>query len=561
MFEEQGDPQSQKTHGRQVWNPIALQSRASKTFEFIASDSVGRPHSNVRKLIRSHVMRGKNKKRHRVQKLKQGSSEVAGVTDFGEREKNATSTAAATLTVPSVENKNVQCPDTIVVYTSTPTNQAHVAADGSAIIVRVKECGNQAAIVSVLAIASPLKPPHDLALTKFACPLHFSSQALLYRYFTTVKEIMYPANWCVESDNFNWRFFRWLFKAESYLQSILFSVSAFQDILSFKSTKGLNSSSTAIEFSPETRCYLGNTISLLNKQLQDCHMQLHDSTVAVVISLAMIADAMGDTNACKTHIKGLKQMIRARGGLGSFRSNGHVQMKICRIDLGWSLKTGCPSTFLKGDLSWDSCFDKATSERIYSQPNTSSSIAYMLRGNISHKLFTVFTDMQKFSLLVNTFVSPQNKLKQEVFQDAMISIQYRLLSLRYPLDAQFLDEAVRISLLAYQASIFLYIPGSSSQYEFLASQYHSIIQGMDDSTVEAANFKLWMLFVGAFIFHDTTNQLLYSMIANLTRVSSWTSVRNRLKDIMWIDVIHDNRGKDIFQASSGVARSHSAMYK
>lgn len=126
-------------------------------------------------------MRGKNKKRHRVQKLKQGSSEVAGVADFGEREKNATSTAAATLTVPSVENKNVQCPDTIDVYTSTPTNQAHVAADGSAIIVRVKEFGNQAAIVSVLAIASPLKPPHDLALTKFACPLYFSSQALLYR--------------------------------------------------------------------------------------------------------------------------------------------------------------------------------------------------------------------------------------------------------------------------------------------------------------------------------------------------------------------------------------------
>lgn len=389
---------------------------------------------------------------------------------------------------------------------------------------------------------------------------------------------MYPANWCVESDNFNWRFFRWLFEAESYLQSILFSVSAFQDILSFKSTKGLNSSSTAIEFSSETRCYLGNTIILLNKQLQDCHMQLHDSTVAVVISLAMIADAMGDTNACKTHIKGLSQMIRARGGLGAFKNNGHVQMKICRlvanahidefpltifasIDLGWSLKTGCRSTFFNGDLSWDSCFVKVIPERTYSQPNTSSTIAHMLRGNISHKLFTVFIDMQRFSLLVNMFVSSQNKLKQELFQEAMISIQYRLLFLRYRLHTQFLDETVRISLLAYQASIFLYIPGSSSRYEFLESQYHSIIQEMDDSTTEAANFKLWMVFVGAFIFHDAANQLLYSMIANLTIGSSWTSVRTRLKDIMWIDVIHDERGKEIFQASSGAARSHSAIYE
>ncbi|KAL7904119.1 hypothetical protein GGI35DRAFT_464152 [Trichoderma velutinum] len=541
MLEEQGARQSQKTHGRRVRHPTALQSRATtETFEFIASDSVGKPHPNVRKFIRSHVMRGKNKKRNRAQKYTQGSSQVAGVAD-NEREKNATSTVSAMLTVP--------------------TNQTYVAADGSAVIVPLTECGNQAAIVSVLAITSPLKPPHDLALAKFACPLNGSSQALLYRYFTTIKEIMYPANWCVESDNFNWLFFHWLFEEESYLQSILFSVSAFQDILSFKSTRRLNSPSVAIEFSPETRYYLGNTINLLNKQIQDCHLQLHDSTVAVVISLAMIADAIGDNTVCKTHIEGLKQMIRARGGLDSFRSNGHVQMKICRIDLGWSLKTGCPSTFFDGDLSWDSYFDKVTLKKTLSQPNISSTITHMLRGKISHKLFTVFIDMQRFSLLVNTFVSSQHKLKQDFFQEAMISIQYRLLFLRYPLDAQFLDEAVCISLLAYQASIFLYIPGGSSRYDFLASRYHSIIHEMDDSTIEAANFKLWMLFVGAFVFHDTAKQLLYPMIAKLTTGFSWTSVRNRLKDIMWIDVIHGNRGKAIFQASSGDTRSNCKMYK
>lgn len=231
------------------------------------------------------------------------------------------------------------------------------------------------------------------------------------------------------------------------------------------------------------------------------------------------------------------------------------------IDLGWSLKTGYRSTFFNGDLSWDSCFDKVIFGRTYSQPNISSTIAYMLRGNISQKLFTVFIDMRRFSLLVNTSVSSQNKLKQELFQETMISIQYRLLSLRYPLDAQFLDEAVRISLLAYQASIFLYIPGSSSRYEFLASQYQSIIHEMDDSTIEAANFKLWMLFVGAFVFYDATKQLLYSMIASLTTGSSWTSVRSRLKDIMWIDVIHETRGKEIFRTSSEVTRNNSKMYK
>lgn len=141
---------------------------------------------------------------------------------------------------------------------------------------------------------------------------------------------MYPANWCVESDNFNLRFFRWLFEAESYLQSILFSVSAFQDILSTGSAKSITTHNVAINFSPRTRLYLGKTMKLLQKQIQDCHMPLHDSTVAVVISLAMIADAVGDSTACKTHVEGLKQIVRIRGGLSSFRNNRHIQMKICR---------------------------------------------------------------------------------------------------------------------------------------------------------------------------------------------------------------------------------------
>ncbi|KAL6884414.1 hypothetical protein GGI43DRAFT_419555 [Trichoderma evansii] len=532
MFQEQSGLQTQATRERRTWHQTALRTRAAtKRFEFVASDSAGRLHPNVRKLIRSHVMRGKNIKKPRTQKLKQELSKVTKVAAFDEHEKSAISTVSAELPVSA--------------------NQVQVVADTSAFVVTLTECGNQAAIASLLAMASPLRPPHDLALTNFASPLNSSSQALLYRYFTTVKETMYPANWCVESDNFNWRFFDWLYEVESYLQSILFCVSAFQDILSFRSAGNLNSTGVGIKFSSETRHYFGTTISLLNQQIQNCHMQLHDSTVAVVISLAMIADAIGDNTACKTHIEGLKQMIYARGGLNSFRHNGHVQMKICRIDLGWSLKTGCQSTFFSGDLSWDPCFDKVIPDKILSEPNVCSTITHMLQGKISDKLFTVLIDIRRFSQLVNAFISSQNKLKLSFFQEAMLSIQYRLLSLRYPLDTQFLDEAVRISLLAYQASIFLYIPGSSSRYDFLASQYHSIIHGLDDSTIEVANFKLWMLFIGVFVFYNTTKQSLYPMISKLTTGSNWISVRDRLKNIMWIDVIHDRRGEAIFQATCG----------
>ncbi|KAM0245964.1 hypothetical protein ACHAQJ_010399 [Trichoderma viride] len=542
MLLEQAALEPQKTCGKWARCQRACQFRAApKKFEFITSDSVGRPPSNARALIRSHVMRGKNIKEHRIPKIKPPLSRATEVAKYDEREKVIISVVSAQLPIS--------------------TNQARSRADIHAFIVTLRDCGNKVAIVSSLLLASPLRPPHDLTLFNFASKLNDSSRTLLYRYFTTVKETMYPANWCVESDNFNLRFFRWLFEAESYLQSILFGVSAFQDILSIGSAKSMK---IPVNFSPMTRLYMGKTIHLLQEQIQDCRMQLHDSTVAVIISLAMIADAVGDTTACKTHVDGLKQIVNARGGLRSFRSNRHIQMKICRfasIDLGRSLKSGSQSDFFMDDLSWDSHFDKVFPEQSIPEPDAPLPTVKMLHKTISQKLFTVLLDMQRFSQLVNTFVNSQNKLQIDFFQETMLSIQYRLLYLSYSFDTQFLDEAVRIGLLAYQAFIFLYIPGSNSRYDFLAKRFHYIIYRLDDSTIEAANFKLWMLFIGSFVSFDIGEHSLGAMIAQLTVDSDWALVRSRLKDIMWIDAVHDVCGKAVFEAAHAVPRSDTIILK
>ncbi|UKZ82901.1 hypothetical protein TrVFT333_010701 [Trichoderma virens FT-333] len=136
MAQEQSALQAQKTHGRRTWHQAASRSRATtKTFEFIASHSVGRPHPNVRKLIRSHVMLGKNIKRRHAEKVEHEPSQVAEVVEFSESGKTATSTVSTKLTISA--------------------NQSQVAADAIVFIVPRAECGNQTAIVSFLAIASP----------------------------------------------------------------------------------------------------------------------------------------------------------------------------------------------------------------------------------------------------------------------------------------------------------------------------------------------------------------------------------------------------------------------
>lgn len=106
-------------------------------------------------------MRGKNIKKHRAQRVKSAVSRVSGVAEYDRHEK---------VTIYPV---SAQPP--------VSADQARSRADVDAFIVTPGECGNQVIIVSSLLLASPWKPPHDLALFKFASELNDSSRTLLYR--------------------------------------------------------------------------------------------------------------------------------------------------------------------------------------------------------------------------------------------------------------------------------------------------------------------------------------------------------------------------------------------
>ena len=83
-------------------------------------------------------------------------------------------------------------------------------------------------------------------------------------------------------------------------------------------------------FSSESRRHLLKTIELLKPRIEDPEIATLDTTVAVVITLAMIADAVGDEDACKAHTEGLRRIVKMRGGMLSFAQNRQLQIKILR---------------------------------------------------------------------------------------------------------------------------------------------------------------------------------------------------------------------------------------
>ncbi|KAK3304925.1 uncharacterized protein B0T15DRAFT_576249 [Chaetomium strumarium] len=202
-------------------------------------------------------------------------------------------------------------------------------------------------------------------------------------------------------------------------------------------------------------------------RLEDSTRQIEDVTAAVVIALAMVAEAVGDHEASQTHVKGLRQIVRLRAGMTATKSNTEAQIKMCHVDLSWYLKTGWKPVFFDGHVSRDM--------------RTFIAIA---------------------NLLINNNNGNDNKFHPEVVLEIITSIQYRLLQLEYSFTSHPFEEAIRTDLLAFIASIFLNRPGlKSNYYEFLHGRLRVSIDALDALSVSTRpvlrDLKLWLLLIGS----------------------------------------------------------------
>lgn len=148
----------------------------------------------------------------------------------------------------------------------------------------------------------------------------------------SIKETMYPVEWCFGVDGTQSCWFQWLFVDLAYYYSCLFVASSFKDLYEAVSPAGTATPSTDLSkrLSGRTLRYLRLTIDLLQKRLGNPKEQLEDITIATVVSLAMVADIVGDVEATQAHVNGLKKIVRMRGGIKGVESNTALLAKICR---------------------------------------------------------------------------------------------------------------------------------------------------------------------------------------------------------------------------------------
>lgn len=155
-----------------------------------------------------------------------------------------------------------------------------------------------------------------------------------------MKEAMFPVEWCFQPDVTKACWIHWLSIDRAYFYSSIFVLSAMDDVV-----RDMRQRDLAVPrygagplFSTTTSRYLRLTIQHLQEKLDDPRQQTDDVTIGVVIALGMVADAVGDTEAARAHISGLRQMAKLRGGPDAFGKNNPVLVKLYRYAVNKNIK-------------------------------------------------------------------------------------------------------------------------------------------------------------------------------------------------------------------------------
>lgn len=167
----------------------------------------------------------------------------------------------------------------------------------------------------------------------------------------------------------------------------------------------------------------------------------------------------------------------------------------------------------------------------------------------NNELARVWTFMSEFCCLVNFATKSGTLLTVDIFLGCITSVMYRLINMRFRKDS--VDEAVRLGIMAFSSSVFLQWKNVGMPYLHLESCYRTCIGQLDPSRAPP-NLMIWLLMVGVISLMGIKDEawLVASLRARVAsiRVKRWDAMRTLLKSFMWIDLVHDQDGRRIFDS-------------
>lgn len=155
-----------------------------------------------------------------------------------------------------------------------------------------------------------------------------------------------------------------------------------------------------------------------------------------------------------------------------------------------------------------------------------------------------------FCSLVKYAAQEERKIPQETFLNTMASVMYRLLAMN-DLTHFEIDGALRLGLLGFCSRIFVQWARMRAPHQHLCDLYEECLQHMRSTGQASPHAMLWLLFIGHVSIFPADGELwLVPCIRDTIRAcgfKTWEEVQDSLNNYLWIDHVHRESGKAIFE--------------
>ncbi|KAI0478164.1 hypothetical protein F4859DRAFT_504033 [Xylaria cf. heliscus] len=507
---------------------MASHNKKGSELRFIVKTDMDEFNSEDRKLIRSHVMKGKNLGRmrplgsRRYLKLAETQENAALISSSSSTANNDSTNESTRLSQVSSSNRPYS------------ENGPSIQGLGS-IPPRV------GSVASMMYLADSVRP------ATVEVVLQFSSIA---------KPLLFPMETCIF---FERRAENWI--APMAIDPAFLHVNIFTSLYYYEA---LLPGRPFLE-SPRIRHHYHKAVSLLRERLlcDDNENRLSNNTVSIVLSLAGQAFSAGDLKSAVNHIQGVRRMIDLRGGLTSIRGNEKLIAEILRCDLGIALHSGSTPILLRGPSSsypyrlypkLDVFLDK---KNLYHSSKSHELLTSLTRTHgieIHGQLVAAWNAMSDFCTVINLAADSERRIDVGTFLRSMTSIMYNLLDMHF--ESSSWDETIRLGLLSFSCSVFLPWTRLGMTYPYINSMLRSRFKGITRKIPSMPpKLLVWLLMAGAITASGESNSAwIHGLLLEATGscgVKYWRHMRDILNSLMWIGIVHDELGKRTFDTAIG----------
>lgn len=375
----------------------------------------------------------------------------------------------------------------------------------------------------------------------FSCKLETYMRNLIYQIQFVTNQTVYPVEFCLPVNGLHHIWFQWVVNDEAFFHSALAVSEAAVDAHLGKK-----------DASVRTLYHLSNAYRCISQNLQKGGTP-SDPTLAAVVSMAIHEDLKGQPARGKVHMDALQQMVELRGGVAQLRITTVLLHKMCRADIEYALHDGCfprfnrdqfPSKMIQSLLSLS--FTQQEISRVADDAHIYD--PSLRRVFIDLMSVCILLNNSRGSFKLEPFMF------QEIVISVCYRLlhQYPLASDGPQNNDENACQLGQLALIT--TMIFQNGRSPRISYSLLANRLRGAIMSMlSNEAVVETNF-LWLLFVsGISVFNITSTAWLLPYIKKCSsdlNIKSWQAARDQIRKYPWIDAIHDELGQELWQAST-----------